>query len=70
MVVRQDSQVPLKITTGVHDFTEPDGLFAEWMRRHAGRAAIVRPDRYVFGVASDAPELNRMINSLGALLFD
>jgi 3-(3-hydroxy-phenyl)propionate hydroxylase len=70
MVIRQDRQVLSKITTGVRDFTERDGLFAGWMRRHAGKAVIVRPDRYVFGVASDAPELNRMIDSLGALFFD
>jgi 3-(3-hydroxy-phenyl)propionate hydroxylase len=33
---------------------EADGVLAGWMARHHCRAALVRPDHYVFGVASDA----------------
>jgi 3-(3-hydroxy-phenyl)propionate hydroxylase len=67
-MIRQDRQ-GAKITTGVHDFSERDGLFAEWIVRHAGKAVVVRPDHYVFGVATDAPDLNRLIDSLGAQVF-
>ncbi len=33
---------------------EADGVVALWMQRHGAHAAVVRPDHYVFGSASDA----------------
>ena len=52
---------------------ERDGLFADWMRQHGVSAAIVRPDRYVFGAAHSAEQLNmlveRLIDGLGARSF-
>jgi 3-(3-hydroxy-phenyl)propionate hydroxylase len=33
---------------------ERDGVAAAWFARHGVRAALVRPDHYVFGVAQDA----------------
>jgi 3-(3-hydroxy-phenyl)propionate hydroxylase len=44
---------------------ETDPLFATWMRQLDGAAVVVRPDRYVFGVARDAAQLNRLIASVG-----
>jgi len=43
---------------------EVDGVFAGWMKRWNCRAAIVRPDRYVFGLASDGGDLGQQITSL------
>ncbi|SFL79856.1 3-(3-hydroxy-phenyl)propionate hydroxylase [Bradyrhizobium sp. NFR13] len=44
-------------------FTEEDGVLAAWFDRHDCRAALVRPDHYVFGVAHD-------VSTLGSLLTD
>ena len=55
---------------GVLNLAERDGLFAGWMERHSCVAAVVRPDRYVFGVASDADSLNRLVHALEDLMFD
>jgi 3-(3-hydroxy-phenyl)propionate hydroxylase len=49
--------------------TEADGLFTAWMAQQAGAAALVRPDRYVFGVAANAAELNRLVAVLGRQIF-
>ena len=40
---------------------EADTLFATWMAQHRCAAVVVRPDRYVFGMASDADQLNRLV---------
>jgi len=44
-------------------------LLADWMARAGAAAVVVRPDRYVYGIASDATALNRQIAGLGAQLF-
>jgi 3-(3-hydroxy-phenyl)propionate hydroxylase len=44
---------------------ETDCLFAEWMAKLDSAAVVVRPDRYVFGAASNAEDLNRLIASVG-----
>jgi 3-(3-hydroxy-phenyl)propionate hydroxylase len=49
---------------GVLAVVEADGLFNDWMRRNAVAAVIVRPDRYVYGAAADAAELNVLIEHL------
>ena len=58
---------------GILSVVERDGLFADWMRQHGVSAAIVRPDRYVFGAAHSAEQLNmlveRLIDGLGARSF-
>jgi 3-(3-hydroxy-phenyl)propionate hydroxylase len=43
---------------------ERDGLFADWMLQHGAAAVIVRPDRYVFGAAGSAGELNMLVGQL------
>jgi 3-(3-hydroxy-phenyl)propionate hydroxylase len=49
----------------VHDpVAEEDGVLESWFDRHGCRAAIVRPDHYVFGVANDASALGKMISGL------
>ncbi|MDM0103536.1 bifunctional 3-(3-hydroxy-phenyl)propionate/3-hydroxycinnamic acid hydroxylase [Variovorax sp. J22R24] len=49
---------------------ETEGVAADWFRRHGCRAAIVRPDRYVYGVASNAAELNAQLDALAVRLSD
>jgi 3-(3-hydroxy-phenyl)propionate hydroxylase len=46
---------------GGRELIETDGLFANWANSHGCTAAVVRPDRYVFGLARDAAELNRLV---------
>jgi 3-(3-hydroxy-phenyl)propionate hydroxylase len=46
-------------------FAETDSLFARWMSQLASAAVVVRPDRYVFGAAGDAAQLNRLVVSVG-----
>ena len=47
---------------------EEDGVLAAWFDRHDCHAAIVRPDHYVFGVASDAGGLSAMLTDLAERL--
>ena len=47
---------------------EEDGVLESWFDRHGCRAAIVRPDHYVFGIANDANALGRMISGLATRL--
>ncbi len=50
--------------TASSSVVERDGLFADWMRQHGVAAAIVRPDRYVFGAARSAEQLNMLVERL------
>jgi 3-(3-hydroxy-phenyl)propionate hydroxylase len=47
---------------------ETEDVAASWFRRHAGGAALVRPDRYVYGVAGNASELAAMLITLSSQL--
>ena len=47
---------------------EEDGVLAGWYERHSCRAAIVRPDHYVFGVVNDASALGKMLSELSTRL--
>jgi 3-(3-hydroxy-phenyl)propionate hydroxylase len=40
---------------------EADGVVSNWMQRHACRAALVRPDNYVFGTAQDTETLQALL---------
>jgi 3-(3-hydroxy-phenyl)propionate hydroxylase len=46
-----------------------DELFANWLVETGATAAVVRPDRYVYGVAGSAPDLARLVGELGGALF-
>lgn len=41
----------------------PD-VAAEWLAMHGRRAAILRPDRYVFGLADTRPQLETMLDAV------
>jgi len=47
---------------------ELDGVLARWFERHGCRAAVVRPDHYVYGVADSGPALYALVASLDAIL--
>ncbi len=40
---------------------ETEGLFANWLKANACRVVLVRPDRYVYGVASNRDGLKRLV---------
>ncbi len=46
------------------DLKEMDGLFTGWCLANSCKAAIVRPDRYVYAVASDAEAIAQHIQTL------
>jgi 3-(3-hydroxy-phenyl)propionate hydroxylase len=45
---------------------EENSLFSDWLRASGAAAVVVRPDRYVFGAAANAAELNALIAELAA----
>ncbi|HMN78793.1 MAG TPA: bifunctional 3-(3-hydroxy-phenyl)propionate/3-hydroxycinnamic acid hydroxylase [Burkholderiaceae bacterium] len=49
---------------------ERDGLAAAWFRQWGARAALVRPDHYVFGCADDPATLNQLIAQLAGAVLD
>jgi 3-(3-hydroxy-phenyl)propionate hydroxylase len=48
--------------------TERDGVLADWFAAHGCRAAIIRPDHYVFGTAADETALGALLDELRARL--
>ncbi len=40
---------------------ETEGVVAAWMRRHDCRAALVRPDHYVYGTATSAADIDALL---------
>jgi len=71
LVRKLDAKVVLLGVTNdpaVLDVSETDGVLARWFARHGCAAAIVRPDHYVYGVASDGPQLQMQLGSLLAAM--
>jgi len=52
---------------GTAELTETEGVLQRWFERHGCAAALVRPDHYVYGVASSAQELAAQLGALAAL---
>ncbi|HSW22656.1 MAG TPA: hypothetical protein VLJ62_07810, partial [Burkholderiaceae bacterium] len=50
------------VHVGSQGVQETQGVVAAWMRRHQCHAALVRPDHYVFGVASTPAELDDLLD--------
>jgi 3-(3-hydroxy-phenyl)propionate hydroxylase len=42
------------------------GVGTDWLAEHSARAAVLRPDRYVFAVARDRKELEEALRVLAA----
>ncbi len=53
---------------GVGGFMEQDGIAAAWFAKHAVIAALVRPDHYVYGVASNPSQLASLATTWAAAL--
>lgn len=51
---------------GTPGLTETEGVLQRWFERHGCAAALVRPDHYVYGVASDARALAAQLAALAA----
>jgi 3-(3-hydroxy-phenyl)propionate hydroxylase len=49
--------------------TAKDELFANWLAETGATAALVRPDRYVYGVAGTLAELARLVDNLSSAFF-
>ena len=49
-------------------FGEIEGVVETWFSQHGCTAAIVRPDRYVFAVASDRHQLMQQLHELDEAL--
>lgn len=47
---------------------ETEGIAAAWFQCHNCKAALVRPDRYVYGVAADQVDLIAMLQTLASRL--
>lgn len=52
----------------VAGFAETEGVLAAWFARQGVQAALVRPDHYVYGVASTADALQAQLAEIDALL--
>lgn len=52
------------VPIGITGMQDKDGVVALWMLRHACSAAIVRPDHYVYGVATTPEQLSRQLQAL------
>ena len=51
---------------GPDGFEEEEGIVAAWFATHGARAALVRPDHYVYGVASTPEEIQSLAASYQA----
>jgi 3-(3-hydroxy-phenyl)propionate hydroxylase len=45
-----------------------EGRLGAWFAQHSAAAVLLRPDRYVFGIAANTAELARLSTQLGAAL--
>jgi 3-(3-hydroxy-phenyl)propionate hydroxylase len=66
LVVGPDGEVPADVPQGMSVIAlartpEAEGVVARWMERHGCRAALVRPDHYVYGTAGSAGELAKLL---------
>jgi 3-(3-hydroxy-phenyl)propionate hydroxylase len=69
VVLRSDTGEVETSDPDVITLTAKDELFANWLLENEATAAVVRPDRYVYGVAGAAADLARLIEHLAGALF-
>ena len=68
-----DGQLSLPPATGIAPLDlgqtpEAEGVVAAWMARHGCHAALLRPDHYVYGTATQAHELDALLAEQAAAL--
>ena len=56
------------VRIGAGGFMEQDGIAAAWFAKHGAIAALVRPDHYVYGVASNHQQLAALAADYAAAL--
>lgn len=56
--------IPVEVTVA----RDAAGELGAWLKAHGAGAVVVRPDRYVYGVAKDARGLQRLIADVGRRL--
>ena len=54
------------VQVGGKGWPEEDGIVAAWFARHGAVAALVRPDHYVYGIASTLREIDALATSFSA----
>lgn len=64
----QDSPRHATLPLNCRQFIEREGLFASWLASHGAMAAVVRPDRYVYGMAVDDDQLNRLVMDVSIIV--
>jgi 3-(3-hydroxy-phenyl)propionate hydroxylase len=62
-----ETPFPLRLAP-MGSLRETEGVLAAWFARHACRAALVRPDHYVFGTATRADEIRSLIDEADRML--
>lgn len=67
-VCAEEETDPRLPATGAHGLAEIDGVLKNWFKTQRCDAAIVRPDHYVFGVASSDASLARQLETLRSVL--
>ncbi|MDE2606905.1 MAG: bifunctional 3-(3-hydroxy-phenyl)propionate/3-hydroxycinnamic acid hydroxylase [Burkholderiales bacterium] len=66
LVLVSDAPAPADVPAGITVVAlartpEAEGVVARWMQRHGCRAALMRPDHYVFGTAATPDELAQLL---------
>lgn len=70
VVLRSPADAARKPTApDVVGLTAKNDLLADWLAESGATAAVVRPDRYVYGVARTPAELTRLVGDLSRALF-
>ena len=69
VVLRPSADAGKSAAPDVLTLTANDDLFADWLAETGATAAVVRPDRYVYGVARTPVELARLVGDLSRALF-
>jgi 3-(3-hydroxy-phenyl)propionate hydroxylase len=63
-VVIGDVDVDVPLPADVLAVEEEEDVFRDFMKSHGAVAAVVRPDRYVYGLAADVGGLRRLVCEL------
>jgi 3-(3-hydroxy-phenyl)propionate hydroxylase len=62
--VAANSPLMTVVDMATPDFQEADGVLANWFLQQGCSAAVLRPDHYVYGVASSAETLAVQLDAL------